>query len=1506
MIYIHAEYNGAEYTLVPLEDIPLRIDVSTIENGEIGEVFGDISQDIQFAASEENNRFFNHAFEIGRQDVPGTFRAIDVRVENGHTTLMFGQMTVSDWDDEIYTCQIQSGTIPLDEALGEQLIADADWSALDHTYSMNTWRDQNSVSDSFPPYFYPFMDLGFDEDGRPKKPNDVVLLTNSQLERQIDLHEDAKTEFGFRTVRKLQKQLEESYDEYGHPLYATDLSPRYEIIVGPSQYFGDVSFSSTAIEGTITSPVTPFRVDQLGSPAVKAKEVVDRIFEQAGATYSSTAFPMLEDLYIYPNLKEGLGIEGASAPTDNGFRARDLQGSSTSLPIGRLGVQDQVNTTENEAYYRFGGDSFGNAGVTGQTTVYDFEGHGLNSDGEFVVPEDGPYEFNFKGSVNLTDVQFNGSIEFLSHRANIRLIKLDGTVGNVLESHEFEDITRDTANNAEFPFDITYSGTLFTGQRVIAELECTRRRANKSQIVRGNLVEPEFSTNSTPLNWEGQNVDIGAQFQDTKSKDLLQGIMQKLNMVPVKDKNRKNHYNFEQYNDWILSAPRVDWSDRVSNIQVKPLIVEQDSQVIFTDAESDDIFNTASVDSLDKVYGTFTYPDDSDDTGSEETSGDRTIGDFFSPVIVGQPRLAGDPNNIVNVNTQNGFPHLYDAEELASVASGIHMGYSKAIDLPSRFYYSTDSNAPIAYSGSVRTLSNTNDASNADTNYANIGWNYSTNTIDYNNAYNRYWKQYIDHLYDPNARKITCDVYLTPEEYIDFQGNETIHINGNDYLINSISGYNLSEPDTVEAELITYQNNFTTVFTPMVSRYVEDPGVTRTFTLGIKVTSLGDDGEPIDAALLQDTYLISKEGLPATTLTDGEAETVTQTLIITPSVDYDVSASNFTSNAADLDGVQLTSFRDIGRNVEVDITCTIQDFHVFHTLDIRGEVDPIVGINNTVDITYTTSGTGSADAIITNTQRSITNNPTAVIPIQVIIGTASGKQLDEFGLENPTLTITTPGATTVAADVVSTAGYSQLGTSVLWEGVITIPSESVQMTVDFNIPASNVTDIGDLETQTLTVNFSEQPGGIQNVSLGTTQIVATGVVGTTSNYSLILEPASGYMVEANAASIDETSDRISMYDAVQVGPAAYIPVTLNFGNTSIETVNVTVQSADGVSFDAETVDYTISFTNQIYESGTTTLRAEFTELSETVSLPAGYSFPYTNTITATPGYNLDASSVTAPGWDITDAGTDTVNIHRIIEVPTGGGTLSTTVTGNVGLEPYLATVDLVEDIAESKLSRYSFTERFDYQEQLSQFTVRLSPVDTTYSYSSRDDVTAAFTTGAGVHDPTAKTLNSDGSISFTFRPTTPTVIGDASYTITFTQSNDPLPGPDSVTVETVNEAVANNMDTSVMTHPVSFETGGSFQPYVYQYIDGDGQTRVGQIFTPDIVTICVAGDTQAESLANASWQSNPSGDGTITTGPGSCNIGTINSDSVNGVMLQVSSTAPSAGTASNVITFVTG
>ena len=158
-------YDDQTYDLELKDDIPLRLDVSAVEVGSIGDFFGVGSQSFTLPGTEKNNKFFKHAYNIGADDVPAFYNTITAYIIYDGETLLRGQFllteVITDEGSNItYNCQLTDDVVRLKDNLANQFISQADWSEYNHTISsasiIESW-DGNLLSGSV---FYPVAEYG--------------------------------------------------------------------------------------------------------------------------------------------------------------------------------------------------------------------------------------------------------------------------------------------------------------------------------------------------------------------------------------------------------------------------------------------------------------------------------------------------------------------------------------------------------------------------------------------------------------------------------------------------------------------------------------------------------------------------------------------------------------------------------------------------------------------------------------------------------------------------------------------------------------------------------------------------------------------------------------------------------------------------------------------------------------------------------------------------------------------------------------------------------------------------------------------------------------------------------------------------------------------------------------------------------------------------------------------------------------------------------------------------
>ena len=249
-ILIRVIYEGSTYDLDIDSGIPLRLDVSAVENQKIGKFFGVGSQTFDLPGTKRNNRFFKNPWTIGAEDIPALYNTIPGYIIYNGETLLEGQFqlleVVNDDNGYInYKCQITDNVIQFNDTLADKLIIDADFSEYDHTLTsgsiIDSWSD-NLLSGSV---FYPMADYGRD---------DTIVFPST---------------------------------------------PRIQVS-------GDSSGT-----GSIDNQISPMQVQQF-LPTIRARDVIRAIFNQVDYNYTSSLIdgPDWDKLYLLPRAKEELGIVG--------------------------------------------------------------------------------------------------------------------------------------------------------------------------------------------------------------------------------------------------------------------------------------------------------------------------------------------------------------------------------------------------------------------------------------------------------------------------------------------------------------------------------------------------------------------------------------------------------------------------------------------------------------------------------------------------------------------------------------------------------------------------------------------------------------------------------------------------------------------------------------------------------------------------------------------------------------------------------------------------------------------------------------------------------------------------------------------------------------------------------------------------------------------------------------------------------------------------------------------
>ena len=339
--------------------------------------------------------------------------------------------------------------------------------------------------------------------------------------------------------------------------------------------------------------------------------------------------------------------------------------------------------------------------------------------------------------------------------------------------------------------------------------------------------------------------------KDIKQIDLLSSIAKKFNLVFVPDPEVQNQIIIEPYNYYIGTGDIHDWSDKISydkGFSVEPALNYIESELFLTDLEDGDYGNLTFKNSNNRIYGQNIVYNPTDFKSQQ-----KKIDTIFSPEII---RTWDDnielPLGINYVGTTETVK-VGGNESLAYVYKGVRTkpklmfwlggfnpftntlgqvySYSGVTNYPTYNVYVSDSFlSGFVNAQAIPIISHTMPIGNPDTNKYDrvtgqkfnndaicnlfnseesikIGTTETYNVYTENDIYNLFYSNRIDNLYNPNTRFLKGQFNLKYNDIQNLKPNDLIKINEQYFTWNKIDGFNLTNRELTQVELIQTNNN---------------------------------------------------------------------------------------------------------------------------------------------------------------------------------------------------------------------------------------------------------------------------------------------------------------------------------------------------------------------------------------------------------------------------------------------------------------------------------------------------------------------------------------------------------------------------------------------------------------------------------------------------------------------------------------------------------------------------
>jgi hypothetical protein len=340
-----------------------------------------------------------------------------------------------------------------------------------------------------------------------------------------------------------------------------DFGNSYTATTGPTQYLPEIPLAEQAVIGSyvnsgsvyspqpyFTASTSPLEFERF-KPMIRAKKIIDTIFEEAGFSYESTFFNsnFFRNLYVSAWGNEADFTAGINS---NNMLLYSLEPQFTTLASSLV----LFNVNQPVTFF----PEF-------LPAPYDYNNNYNQSVG-YTCPANGTYE----GVVQMfVSNAFNNPIDI-----QFKLIRMTGTTEIVLASSG--SLTSNPSN-----WFTTFSTTANTGDKLYIKVE--NNGTNPAEIYNSY-----FGITSSP----GSISPGGYLSCDYKQIDFIKDILTKFRMVMIYQGN--NRFLIEPWKDIIGSGEIYDWTELLDNskdVVLEPTFYTQSKKVIFKDKSDTDIGN---------------------------------------------------------------------------------------------------------------------------------------------------------------------------------------------------------------------------------------------------------------------------------------------------------------------------------------------------------------------------------------------------------------------------------------------------------------------------------------------------------------------------------------------------------------------------------------------------------------------------------------------------------------------------------------------------------------------------------------------------------------------------------------------------------------------------------------------------------------------------------------------------------------------------------------------------
>lgn len=572
----------------------------------------------------------------------------------------------------------------------------------------------------------------------------------------------------------------------------------------PDFSFDFVSGTSFSLSGNSVSP-------NYFKPAIRVKKIIDKIFEQTQYEYQSDFFDTdyFKSIYMDTFTDGRVGVTSASAVTNQNIFRVYTNDINTPSPIFQQNGSIQYFPLNWRSLNPDGYDPLGNFKLGTLTQI------SPTNEGYFRVPYTGDYFFNVR--FNYSDPNFflpGGSTFYIQANKNTNLNNMN--VGTFYSSPQL------VCDGFGQPLeaDLYFSGSCVAGEYIKLFILLdgpSSGQVNQVKLSGYNFggvttVNPMWDLYFSPSLQGQQLVDFSIGIQNINSVEFLKSLITMFNLVVLQDES-KGIIKIEPYNWFYNDTDRVqqDWTsivDRNSDYKISPLSFDLSKELTWTNQKpEEDILNFNFYQQNTYVYGRERFV-----TTNNIFSGEQIYETPFGSVPTNS--LEGAPNVIIPefYYINNGLQTPYQTPPHLFFWVGNRYCYTDSIKKFPNHWYMSSGVTPVQ----LTTYPCVSHLSSLDIQIPNLvsDLNFKS-TFDFFgnsnnqpvqftpfNLYNLFWEDFVENIYSPETRRLTCRVFLTPLDLYQTSLKDKIWIKDSNYTIEKINEGDLVNKKLTEVSLI--------------------------------------------------------------------------------------------------------------------------------------------------------------------------------------------------------------------------------------------------------------------------------------------------------------------------------------------------------------------------------------------------------------------------------------------------------------------------------------------------------------------------------------------------------------------------------------------------------------------------------------------------------------------------------------------------------------------------------